>query len=55
MKIELKTKSLREINRMVESNGLDPKTVKIDSIILERFDTPDEPFVRLTLKGKKLK
>jgi hypothetical protein len=53
MKIELKTKSLREINRIVEANGLDPKTVKIGGDIYERFDTPDEPFIRLYLKGKK--
>jgi imidazoleglycerol phosphate synthase glutamine amidotransferase subunit HisH len=52
MKVEIKTKSLKEILQKCENLGWDIKDVKLEEKIFERIDNPDQYYVKLYIKNK---
>lgn len=54
-KIELKTRSLKEILNKCEKMGWDISHVFLDYELWEHNSEPDNPFVRVFMKKKKIK
>ena len=55
MKVEIKTKSLKEILRKCENLGWDIKDVKLDEKIFEDISNPDVYYTKLYIKNSKVK
>lgn len=52
MKVEIKTKSLKEILQKCKNLGWDIKDVKLEEKIFEDISKPDEYHVKLYIKNK---
>ena len=51
-KIKLKSLSIKEIMKVVKVNNFDEKKTHLETIIMEDFGRPDEPYVEVFLVSK---